>query len=171
MKRHQSIWLSSLALLPILGLGASTEDLPFEVSSSLPDYVVQRLSARSLQGFVLTARLNPYYLQGDFDGDGRRDTALLIKNKVSGKIGIAVLQSSRPEPFILGAGTSTGGGGDNFNWMDAWQVQLRGPVGQGADETPPPRLKGDALLVIKTESASALLYWTGSKYEWYQQGD
>ena len=27
------------------------------------------------------------------------------------------------------------------------------------------------LLVIKTGAASALVYWTGTAYEWYQQGD
>jgi hypothetical protein len=44
-------------------------------------------------------------------------------------------------------------------------------VQRGADETAPPTLKGDALMVIKTESASALIYWNGRGYSWYQQGD
>jgi hypothetical protein len=157
--------------MPAIGFGASTQDLSFQVASSLPSDVVQRLSARSLEAFALTAHLNPYYLQGDFDGDGRRDTALLIKHKASGKIGIAVFQSSQPEPIVLGAGIAIGNGGDNFNWMDAWNVKLRGPVRLGAGEASLISLKGDALLVIKTESASGLLYWTGSKYEWYQQAD
>jgi hypothetical protein len=155
----------------MLVVGASVEDLPFQIASSLPGDVARRLSAGTLKDVVLTAHLNPYYLQGDFDGDGRRDTAVLIKHKTSRKVGIAIFQSSRQEPFILGAGVSTGNGGDDFNWMDAWMIQLRGVVEMGADETPPPSLNGDALLVIKTEAASALLYWTGSKYAWYQQGD
>jgi hypothetical protein len=171
MKPYQSIWLLCFALLPMTGLGATAGDLPFEVASSLPREVTQRLPTPTLDGFVLSAHLNPYYLQGDFDGDGRRDTALLIKHKASGKLGIAIFQSNRPEPFVLGAGISVGNGGDNFTWMNAWLVQSRGPVGRGADRTAPPTLKGDALLVIQVEAASALLYWSGSKYEWYQQGD
>ena len=47
----------------------------------------------------------------------------------------------------------------------------RGPVGKGADGKAPPKLRGDALMVIKTESASALIYWNGTRYAWYQQGD
>jgi hypothetical protein len=32
----------------------------------------------------------------------------------------------------------------------------KGPVSQGADEGPPTKLKGDALLIFKTEAASAI---------------
>jgi hypothetical protein len=32
-------------------------------------------------------------------------------------------------------------------------------------------LRGDGLLVEKTESASAILWWDGARYRWYQQGD
>jgi hypothetical protein len=27
------------------------------------------------------------------------------------------------------------------------------------------------LLIFKTETASAILWWTGTGYRWYQQGD
>jgi len=30
---------------------------------------------------------------------------------------------------------------------------------------------GDALLVSKSETASALIYWNGKRYTWLQQGD
>lgn len=171
-KAHQrAIGFLCLGLAPLPASGANFNDLPFPVASSLPDTVIQRLAVRSLDDFVLTAHLNPYYLQGDFDGDGERDTAVLIKHKTNGKFGIGIFQSSTPQPVILGAGTPIGNGGDDFNWMDAWRVQLRGPVQPGADETAPPSLRGDALLVMKTEASSGLLYWAGSQYAWYQQGD
>jgi hypothetical protein len=32
-------------------------------------------------------------------------------------------------------------------------------------------LKGEAILVVKLESSSGLIYWDGKKYQWYQQGD
>jgi hypothetical protein len=32
-------------------------------------------------------------------------------------------------------------------------------------------LRGDALLVGKSEAASALIYWNGKRYVWLQQGD
>lgn len=47
----------------------------------------------------------------------------------------------------------------------------RGPVGQGAAGKKPPNLRGDAIMAIKTEAASALIFWDGKRYAWYQQGD
>lgn len=170
-KRLRTFWLPGLILLPVLGNGAGIEDLSPELAGSLPVDLLERLPESALQNVVLSAHLNPYYLQGDFDGDGRRDTAVLVRHKVSRKIGIAIFQSSQVRPIVVGAGTTIGSGGDDLSWMDAWQVKLKGPVEMGADETAPPTLKGDALLVIKTEASSALVYWNGSRFAWYQQGD
>jgi len=44
-------------------------------------------------------------------------------------------------------------------------------VEQGADGKTAPKLPGDALIVNKTESACALIYWDGKRNDWYQQGD
>lgn len=57
--------------------------------------------------------------------------------------------------------------------MDAWDVYDKGIVyhGMDEDETNPPVLIGDAIDVAETEAASALIYWDGKQYRWYQQGD
>jgi hypothetical protein len=52
--------------------------------------------------------------------------------------------------------------------MDLWQ-RTRSP--RGAGETTVPRLHGEALLVGKSEATSALIYWNGKRYVWFQQGD
>jgi hypothetical protein len=44
-------------------------------------------------------------------------------------------------------------------------------VAQEVSETTVPHLHRDALLVGKTEAASALIYWNGRRYVWLQQGD
>ena len=36
-------------------------------------------------------RMNPFYLEGDFNGDGALDVAVLIKERGTGKHGIAVV--------------------------------------------------------------------------------
>jgi hypothetical protein len=115
--------------------------------------------------------INPFYLRGDFDGDNDPDIALLIKEKAKNRIGIAIIHHRSNKIFILGAGNSIGGGGDNFEWMTNWMVKRKGKVEQGVEESLPPALKGEALYVEKAESASGLIYWTGEKYSWYQQGD
>jgi hypothetical protein len=62
-------------------------------------------------------------------------------------------------------------GDDNFDWMDVWHVYPKGPVHRGAGEKTIPTLLGEALLVERSESASGLIYWNGTRYMWYQQGD
>jgi hypothetical protein len=141
-------------------------------ASSLPPSLGDFLAAETvLEPYRLSAHINPYYLQGDFDGDSRTDTAVLVRQKATGKAGVLIVHGVTGLSFVLGAGQHFGNGGDDFSWMDAWRVYPRGPVGMGADETDPPLLRGDALMVIKTESASAIVIWTGTEYAWYQQGD
>jgi hypothetical protein len=55
--------------------------------------------------------------------------------------------------------------------MDSWQVYWKTRAAHVANETSVPRLRGDALLVEKSEAASALIYWDGKRYVWSQQGD
>jgi hypothetical protein len=55
--------------------------------------------------------------------------------------------------------------------MDTWQVYSKMRAAHAAGETGVPQLRGDALLVGKSEAASALIYWNGKRYVWLQQGD
>jgi hypothetical protein len=152
-------------------LAASPEDLDYVIAASLPPEVAEVLRSATETGRLqLTSRINPFYIQGDFDGDGSRDTAILTRDRSSGKQGIAIIRSGGAVN-VIGAGQAIGNGGDDFEWMDAWYVYRKGEVGQGAFEGKPPELKGDAIMAVKTESASGLIYWNGSKFDWYQQGD
>jgi hypothetical protein len=139
---------------------------------NLPEWSRQTVAeAEKGRHLVLSNRLNPFYLQGDFDGDGRLDLAALVESAKDRKAGILVLLRGRSDPIILGAGKPLGDHGDDFSWMDVWSVHPKGPVGRGAGEPAAPRLRGDALRVEKSESASAILYWNGKAFGWYQQGD
>jgi hypothetical protein len=128
------------------------------------------LGAEGNERLVLATHVNPVTLFGDFDGDQRTDVAVLVREKSSIKLGIAVARQGA-EVVVLGAGKVFGNGGDDFGWLDHWYTFTRDRVSPGADESAPPTLLGDALWVEKSESASALIYWTGSDFAWYQQGD
>jgi len=121
--------------------------------------------------YEVSFHLNPFYLRGDFNGDGEIDVAVLVKQRSTGKLGIAIIHGGTSKVAILGAGARLGNGGDDFEWMDNWQVYPKGRVARWTDEPSLPRLQGEALLVGKSEAASGLIYWDGKRYVWFQQGD
>jgi hypothetical protein len=123
------------------------------------------------KGYDVSFNLTPSYLEGDFNGDGNIDVAVLVKQRATGKLGIAIVHGGMGKVTILGAGIATGNGGDDFEWMDSWQVYSKARAAHAAGETSVLRLRGDAILVSKTEAASALIYWNGNKHVWLQQGD
>ena len=138
----------------------------------IPDPIIQLFKTKGLdKQYEFAAYRKPLFLRADFNGDGKADTAIWVRQKRTRKVGIAVIHSGTNAVFFLGAGSTIGNGGDNFDWMDYWQVYPKGKVGKGSGETKIVRLQGDALLVGRKESASGLLYWNGKRYLWYQQGD
>ena len=172
MKPHLSLLAAVLTLVPALTDGASSDDLGFEIASNLPVEVWQQIHATSvLNDYKLSARLNPFYLQADFDGDGRRDVAVLVQHSISKLPGIAVFHASKEGPFILGSIGPAAGSTGYASIFNAWHVMERGPVRMGADQTTPPTLRGDALVLKKLEASSVIMYWTATSYATYWQGD
>jgi hypothetical protein len=140
-------------------------------SSKIPETIEKAIAnGRLPKTYDVSSRLNPSYLEGDFNGDGKTDVAVLVKQHSTGKFGIAIIHGATDKVAILGAGVGIGNGGDDFEWMDYWQVYPKVRVAVETGETAP-RRHGDALLVGKSEAASASIYWNGKRYAWSQQGD
>jgi hypothetical protein len=92
-------------------------------TSAIPESATGLFKTTGLdRQYEFSSHLKPSHLSGDFDGDGKPDIAILVKQKSSGKFGIAVCHSSTNKVFFIGAGTEVGNGGDNFDWMDIWNV-------------------------------------------------
>ena len=157
----------AVALMLIPGAYCAAQPLPLE--SQLPAWAEKPWAAASAASHVeLFAAVNPFYQRGDFDGDGKADLAILVRDKASGKIGILVLHRSG-KPALLGAGRSFGNGGDDFAWIDQWSVDDGGKDARRSD--PSARRAADTLWVAKEGSASALIRYRNGKYVWQQQGD
>ena len=151
-------------------------DSPSSPSTGLkrdvPDAIKNALTNGSVgKKYDLSFRLNPSYLEGDFNGDGKIDIAVLVKERSTGKFGIAIVHGGIGKVTILGAGIDIGNGGDDFEWMDSWQTHSKTRPDHAQSETSLPHLRGDALFVEKSDAASALIYWNGKRYVWSQQGD
>jgi hypothetical protein len=124
--------------------------------------------------YKIDGTMNPFYLRGDFDGDGRPDYAIRIRSKVGNSSGIAIWLSSLKTLHILGAGipfTVSRLAVKNLDFLNTWEVYGKRPVEHSVESGPPPRLLGEAILAGKRESASGLIYWNGKSFVWYQQGD
>ncbi|OEZ80645.1 hypothetical protein JAB8_53000 [Janthinobacterium sp. HH106] len=72
--------------------------------------------------------------------------------------------------MIVGAGHVLSNGGDDFAWLEVWQVEDKGSLQRSYHEKSL-RLKTDGIVVAKEGSASALIYIKGGKAVWQQQGD
>ena len=131
--------------------------LPVHAGEEPPAWSVKVFNEKLSAGYQLVQKLKPSFYVGDFNGDGASDVALLIKEKATTKVGIAIVEGGQGKIKIVGAGKSFGNGGDDFSWMDVWSVRHAGKV--------------DRLYVAKSESASAVIYWDGSKFKWQQEGD
>lgn len=169
--------LLTLAIL-LTALSAAGQSVHPALSSaqreSIPNWALKTYGASGLhkQIEIFAAGINPFYQRGDFNGDGKEDLAVVVRDRKSGKVGIAFIHRNSDDIILVGAGIPMSDGGDDFRWMDAWYVYDRDSVPQSVvTQDPPPILRGDALEVIKSESASGLLWWDGTKYQWYPRGD
>ena len=148
--------------------GLSTAQ-PRPLDYQLPAWAAKPWAAASAANHIeISGAINPFYQRGDFDGDGKADLAILVRDKTSGKIGILMLHRAG-KPVLLGAGRPFGNGGDDFAWIDRWSVddggsnpRRSGPAASGA---------ADGLWVAKEGAASALIRHRGHGYVWRQQGD
>ena len=138
-------------------------------SPDIPEVIDRAIANESVaKKYELSYRINPFYLRGDFNGDGKIDVAVLLKQRSTGKIGIAIINGANDKVTILGAGAAIGNGGDDFEWMDSWEIYSKDRMDSGISVS---KLRSGALRVSKSEAASALIYWNGKRYVWLQQGD
>lgn len=151
-------------ILSVATAGGADDDLSaFNITGEIRDCLTAAGSRHKVSG-----RINPFYLRGDFRGDGRPETAVLVSEAANGEKGLLVCGPG-VKPVLLGAGSSFQGM-TNLDF-DAWRVYPKTVVRRGAEAGLPPVLRSEALLLEWSEAASGLVYWDGRAFRWYQQGD
>jgi hypothetical protein len=141
-------------------------------TENIPRWIRDIFTAKKLDGkYDFAFHINPFYLGGDFNGDNITDAAILVEEKNTRKIGIAIIHRNKNELFIIGAGRPLWADDDDFRWMNIWRIYPKGQVKQGDAKAKLPSLKGDALIIEKAEASTTLIYWDGKKYRSYTLGD
>jgi hypothetical protein len=171
--RNFRIWISAIFWLSMVIYStapagaqtvgqASTAKVPASVSKAIEHF----------GGIVLDCRLANCFLKGDFDGVGKTDYAVLVKQQNTKAKGILLVFASGGTA-LLGAGKPVQYGAEpstDLNF-DEWSVYSKDKVIESGEDQPVLKLCRDSLLVSYHESASGLFYWLRGKAHWYQQGD
>lgn len=157
-----------LLLLVFTGLAASpmvAQDEPV-----LPIVIATCLEKSRVRDSVVVDRnSNPYYLRGDFDGDGKPDHAVAVKGSKSQRNGVLI---------CAGSGKVTLLGGDNpvrppfsdlpnDNFVAPnWEVATRADVlSLRTTNKIVPEPKGESIMMI-WEDGIHYIYWDGNRYRW-----
>jgi hypothetical protein len=140
---------------------------------NLPEWVCQSAFEAKLHAkYSPDTKVNPFFLGADLDGDGRLEVAVWITETRTKKRGLVIFHQSKTRPFILAAGTKWDDRGDDFLYLDKWSLIPRGEKLESPhEEGRKVLLKGDALVLAKSESAAFAVYWSGGRYKSYQLSD
>lgn len=149
----------------------SKADKEHQAEASIPPFLAKRLASSGLTtNYSITLdAINPFYLEGDFDGDGRPDFVTTLKAKKA---------DARPENVVfLADGTvrwlskDTGRGYPGPSWYVVFRSEriTRSPFEDEGRKVP--RLRGDAIMMVTPESSTALIFWNGKRFDIYWQAD
>ena len=91
-------------LIRFIAIGVLVVVRLFAVESDLLPSAIERcLELPSIrQRAVIVQTVNPFYLRGDFDGDGKPDYAVTVKGKHSGKLRVVMCMTNN-RAFLLGS--------------------------------------------------------------------
>jgi len=151
----------------------STINKEYYIMERLPLWVVESEVLQDLKInklYKVENRLNPLYLEDDFNGDSILDVALPIIELSSNKKGFAIIHGKTFEVFIIGAGTTIKNAlGDNQDYIDIWRINRIKKNEPGVDETEPLMLENHSIEIEKSEVGGGQIFWNGKEYEYFHQ--
>ena len=129
-----------------------------------------------LSNYELDNRMNPSFLEADFNGDKLMDIVISIRNNSDGKLGYAIIHQGSRDVFIIGAGNTIKNElSDNMDYIDKWSINTEEVNEPGLNEegdfdpNGPLILKTPSLSIEKTEVGGGLIYWNGKEYAYFHQ--
>ena len=170
-----------LLIVPALLLAmAQAQQTPKPMAIYAPDSILrsaERSGLWSSDSYPMNFEINPFYLRGDFNGDGENDLAFWVTESSSGNHGIAIIHSTLDALHIFGAGTTFGGSTDIR--VDTWTVLAKGTRITLRRDYPDLGLREGQELVFAQEAvspvwvgkASYAIYWSGGRYHYVGVAD
>lgn len=157
--------------------GKSSSEINFQ--QILPEWFLktEMLNGNDFQKeYQLDGRLNPNFLEADFNGDGNIDLAIPIKQVKTEKLGFAIIHGQTNEVFILGAGTEPKNGlSDDLTYIDIWKINREKINEAGVEENTGTGENGELILnnpslqIEKSDVGGGLFYWNGKEYAYFHQ--
>ncbi|MBA2434638.1 MAG: hypothetical protein H0V54_06055 [Chthoniobacterales bacterium] len=139
--------------------------------ASLPYSFIQRFikSELSIDYVIGSQAVNPFYLTGDFDGDGQMDYILRLQSKADKQKEEDAVFFAEGEPRLLSKDIK-----ETYPGPAWYVVSKKEKISLGANDeegAKPPEPKGDSIMMVRPESSSALVFWNGKSFELFWQGD
>jgi hypothetical protein len=154
-------------------------DMEYYILARLPigfDYEQLMPKLRLKKKYLFDLRMNPMYLEADFNGDGFIDIAIPIKEESTDKKGFAIIHGNTNEIFILGAGKEMVNGlSDDQSYIDGWRINREKINPPGVEEETGTGPEGELLLennsieIFKTELGGGIIYWNRKTYAYFHQ--
>jgi len=137
---------------------------------NFPEWVYKVILKEKLNSnYDLSIKINPFLLYGDFNGDGELDIAFWVQKRDSKNLGIMIMNSNEEKIYVIGADNKFSEKNSTLNLFTNWELVSR--KSDIYDLRKHLNIKGDALLIIKLESSSGVIFWEGNKYIWKWLGD
>lgn len=152
----------------------------FLMIESLPEWVIETgiINDKIIEDkFEIESRLNPFYLEEDFNGDGILDFAIGVKEIKTDKIGFVIIHGGTPKVYVIGAGNLIKNGlSDDMSYIDIWKINReKENFGTELDEngditeSAPVFIDHPSIKIIKSEVGGGIIFWNGGEYEYLHQ--
>ena len=155
-----NLWASSIfaGLISVVGLFPNFPNQELATPYNVPDGITACLKARP--ELKVNTSINPYYISGDFDGDGFTDIAVQVKTSNDQRQGILLCLAKRDSTLV--------GAAEPLPWkedvlpFDDWMLIRKGSKRLSIY----PKLKFDTLAWFNGDGRGVFLYWDGNKFNW-----
>ncbi|MFT5617799.1 MAG: hypothetical protein ACI85I_001025 [Arenicella sp.] len=150
----------------------------FYVYERLPNWLFsENVMNRKLfftEAYSFDNRMNPLYLEGDFDSDGLIDVAFPISKSKSDKKGFAIIHRKDFSIHIIGAGNNIKEGfSDDLAYSDIWNISREEKLVSSDVENPENSKtyfpKGNSLKIEMSEIGGGTFFWNGKEYVYVHQ--